>query len=167
MHPQTNFPGRAQEGLLGQLLRKKHEPAVADWIASGLSAGPSFSSSTTPPNNAPQTTEHDEETDELWAFASNWMGERAARYAVEENAQDYTEVEREQGIENVRTGLREMDEEGESDEESQDGEGEAMDLTGDMGVVTAKAGGRGEKGEGQRPMGRIEEVVRFMETGIM
>lgn len=95
------------------------------------------------------------------------MGERAARYAVEENAQDYTEVEREQGIENVRTGLREMDEEGESDEESQDGEVEAMDTTGDESAVTAKAGERGVKGEGQQPMRRIEEVVRFMETGLM
>src|ERR1700710_2387143 len=35
VYPSTNFPGRTQEGLLGQLLRKKYEPQVETWVDQG------------------------------------------------------------------------------------------------------------------------------------
>src|SRR5947207_2205118 len=34
-YPLPNFPGRTQEELLGQLLRKKLEPKVEDWVQQG------------------------------------------------------------------------------------------------------------------------------------
>ncbi len=38
-YPLPSYPGRTQEGLLNQLLRKKLEPGVEDWVDSGLQEG--------------------------------------------------------------------------------------------------------------------------------
>ena len=39
VYPVPSYPGREQEGLLGQLLRKKLEPKVEEWVEQGQKVG--------------------------------------------------------------------------------------------------------------------------------
>jgi mediator of RNA polymerase II transcription subunit 8 len=94
VYPSTNYPGRTQEGLLGQLLRKKLEPQVETWVEEGR----------TIQENAQESNEEDME--ELWAWGKEWIGQRVATYILEEAGDNYTVEEREMGIENVNIGLR-------------------------------------------------------------
>lgn len=105
-YPSTNYPGREQEGLLAQLLRKKIEPQVESWVEGGRAVG----------NN--ESGSYDEE---FWSWVTSWIGDRVAKYAIEEAGDNYTVEERERGIENVNTGLRrKLDEDVSSEEEDED-----------------------------------------------
>ena len=90
--PTAEFPGRTQEGLLGQLLRKKLEPSVEDIVAQGLESG-----------QAAQPLASAAEQDKFCDFAEDVVVQ-----AVNERewAADYTLEEHEMGIENVVTGLQ-------------------------------------------------------------
>lgn len=109
VHPSTNFPGRTQENILLQLLRKKAEPDVAASMDEGRDifrqldgdAGSDVSAA----------------LDGKWADARGVFFERIQRYFEDEEADPYTSEEREMGTENVRTGLRRKLEEDESEEE--------------------------------------------------
>ncbi|RYP46731.1 hypothetical protein DL769_011369 [Monosporascus sp. CRB-8-3] len=137
VHPSTNFPGRTQEGILLQLLRKKPEPDVAAAMDEGrerleaVSVASSAVGSSGDPGSAPaaraqraQTTARLEET---WDAARRACMARVMRYATEEDDDPYTEEERAMGIENVRTGLRRppddpyADEDEEEEDEGRDG----------------------------------------------
>lgn len=91
VYPSTNYPGRTQEGLLGQLLRKKLEPHVETWVEEGRDIQADL-----------KTGDMEEE---LLGWARDWMMTRAQAYAADDG-DNYTAAEREMGIENVRTGLR-------------------------------------------------------------
>lgn len=91
VHPNTNFPGREQEGILGQILRKKLEPGVEKWVERGKEAS--------------MTVDITEE-EEIKSWAAEWIAVRIAKYALEEAGDEYTVEEREKGIKNIRTGLR-------------------------------------------------------------
>ncbi|KAI0994924.1 hypothetical protein K3495_g13256 [Podosphaera aphanis] len=95
VYPSTNYPGRTQEGLLGQLLRKKLEPSIEGWVDTGKEMG---------------ATVNDAEESKLKSWAAEWIATRVAKYALEEARDEYTVEERELGIENVRTGLLNEDE---------------------------------------------------------
>ncbi|KAH6657291.1 choline sulfatase [Truncatella angustata] len=95
IHPSTNFPGRTQENILLQLLRKKPEP-------DDLS-----------PMN------------QRWASLDAYIGKRAQRFIEEEFPEDFTAEELDQGIENVRTGLRRKFEEYEEEDDEEEGGGGA------------------------------------------
>jgi mediator of RNA polymerase II transcription subunit 8 len=156
VYPSTNYPGRTQEGLLVQLLRKKLEPHVETWVDEGRSI------------HAAVNTGKEEEP---LAWAKEWIGARIATYAEEEAGDNYTVAEREMGIENVRTGLRRKLEEDSSDEEDED-EDEDME---DAGMVVTSAGrtslGQVEFGMGEvkkDPNGKsrsVEDILRFATSG--
>ena len=95
-----------------QLLRKKPEPQVETWVDEGRSAA---------------VKGKEDDTEELWNWAADWIGQRAAKYVLEEGGENYTIEEREAGIENVRTGLMRDLEGEESEEEEDEDEDEEME----------------------------------------
>jgi mediator of RNA polymerase II transcription subunit 8 len=105
----------------------------------------------------------------IWEELRGWTYERIASYVQDEAGDSYTKEERDQGVENVRTGLKrdlddesddgddEEDEEGDEDEEMEDGEGQ-----GGSGV----AGGGEQNREEQKPSGpELETLLWFMTRG--
>jgi mediator of RNA polymerase II transcription subunit 8, fungi type len=165
-YPSTNFPGRTEEGLLGQLLRKKLEPGVERWVEEGrVMAVP-----TSQAGNG--QGEQEDDLEEKWKAARDFIGERIARAAVTHRRDEYTAEEREMGIENVNTGLqrpmklRRNDGDSESDED----ESEDEEMV-DVGVVRDGAGalklemGTEQKGRGGTARS-MDEIVRFMTTGL-
>ena len=112
VYPLPNFPGKTQENLLGQLLRKKLEPNVEDWVAEGRGI-------------ATDVVEHSdrafdiERVQDLWTWAGMAANEQARQHTWGGN---YTLEERAQGIENVTTGLRRTlkDDEADSSEDDED-----------------------------------------------
>ncbi|RYO97229.1 hypothetical protein DL765_011277 [Monosporascus sp. GIB2] len=145
VHPSTNFPGRTQEGILLQLLRKKPEPDVAaamdegrerleavslaaSAVGSSGDRGPDADSPAAARARRARTTARLEET---WDAARRACIARVMRYAAEEDDDPYTEEERAMGVQNVRTGLRRPPDDPYADE---DEEGEGRD-DGDVIVV--------------------------------
>ncbi|OTB01221.1 hypothetical protein M426DRAFT_64493 [Hypoxylon sp. CI-4A] len=118
VHPSTNFPGRTQEMVLLQLLRKKPEPDVATAMDEGKKAHKEFTSEIAPTGTG-KTPE--EELQEIWNSAREFFEERLMAYVTEEADDPYTEEERERGIQNVRTGLlKSLEDESDEDEEGDD-----------------------------------------------
>ncbi len=147
VHPSTNFPGRTQENLLLQMLRKKPEPDVAAAMDEGreklarlASATPTTAATATATDQGrdrggrgPAAEEQRRQTEELentWSAAREFCIRRITQYATEEDDDPYTEEEREVlGIANVRTGLRkQLDdpyaEEDEDEDEDEEGDGQ-------------------------------------------
>lgn len=122
VYPSASFPGRAQEGLLGQLLRKKLEPAVDDHIAEGRARTAQILEGVI--DNEERYTRL-RALDELWRWAGPAANEQARAH---EWHGDYTNEERDGGVENVRTGLRRKlddgEEESSSEEDSEEGDGD-------------------------------------------
>lgn len=159
VYPSTNYPGRTQEGLLGQLLRKKLEPHVETWVEEGRDIQADLSAGDT--------------EEALLSWAKDWSSERISTYAQEEAGDNYTVAEREMGIENVRTGLRRKLEESESEEEDEDeDEDEEMEDTG-VQVTSARRPSMGQVEFGmsevkKEPNGQaraVEDILRFATSG--
>lgn len=185
--PLPSYPGRTQEALLGQLLRKKLEPEVEDWVAEGRQV-------------AEEAGMGDEETRsgmlELWSWAGMAANELARGH---EWGGDFTMEEREGGVENVVTGLKrrrrgEDEEEDEEEEEGEEGVGDdeeegaedkmevvQMDFRGGAATAAATEGaglktsteqerkGRGGEEEAMtesRAPLSLDEVLKFVMTGI-
>ena len=140
-YPLPSYPGREQEPVLNQLLRKKFEPRVEDWVEEGRTTGE-------------DALKEDggrgwEEINDLWEWAGVAANEQARKH---EWGGDYTLEEIEGGVENVVTGLR--------DEESDDEEGE-------QGDKSAEGAGRENKKpeeNGGKPLS-MEEMLRFLVKG--
>ncbi|KAJ3579497.1 hypothetical protein NPX13_g1067 [Xylaria arbuscula] len=129
VHPSTNFPGRTQENILLQLLRKKPEPDVEAKIDKGRETLATMSL----PGNAAQmgggggaaaaaaaVNPRDKEAalGDIWGNTRNSCQERIAEYVVNEEGDYFTAEEHDIGIENVRTGLqRNFEDEYEDDDE--------------------------------------------------
>jgi mediator of RNA polymerase II transcription subunit 8 len=134
VHPSPNYPGRTQENVLGQLLRKKLEPDVADLVEEGREAA------------ALATPEGIAALQDVWNELREWTVDRIATYVREEAGDVYTKEERDLGVENVRTGLKRDLEE--SDEEDEDGdEDEDEDENGQDAMVTDSANGTAQSGQ--------------------
>lgn len=148
-YPSTNYPGRTQEGLLGQLLRKKLEPQVETWVGEG--------------RGVQEGEDVGEGAEELWAWGREWIGQRVATYILEEAGDSYTVEEREGGVENVRVGLRRKME----DEESEEGDEEMEDVGVEVTTVGRTTGGQVEYGLEEvrkSPDGRsrsVDEILKF------
>ena len=159
-YPLTNFPGHTQENLLGQLLRKKLEPGVEDWV----------DVHTTKVDDAPVNGLGRDEMKELW----NWAAPASAGIVgpmLEEGGEfedDFTIAEREAGVETVVTGLeRRLDgdeEEDEGDEDDEyDEEGDKMED-----VMPSVKKDDGEKGiDPTLPAMPVDSVLRFTTTGVI
>lgn len=156
VYPSTNYPGRTQEGLLGQLLRKKLEPHVETWVEEGRDLQSQLSTG--------QTEEA------LLSWAQEWSNQRIATYVKDEANKDYTAAERELGIENVRTGLRRELEESDSEEEDEDDE---MEDTG-VQVTSARRSSMGQVEFGMSEVKKdlhgkarsVEDILRFATSGV-
>lgn len=155
VYPSTNYPGRTQEGLLGQLLRKKLEPQVESWVDEGRAIQESAQDS------------KEEDVEELWAWAKEWIGQRVATYILEEAGDNYTVEEREMGIENVNVGLRRKIDEEESEEDDEDEDKEMEDVGVEVTTVGKTTTGQVEYGLEEvrkSPDGKsrgINEILRF------
>ncbi|KAK5171927.1 mediator of RNA polymerase II transcription subunit 8 [Saxophila tyrrhenica] len=144
-YPLPNFPGHTQEALLQQLLRKKMEPGVEKWVEEHTST----------------TTDVGGTKGEEWRALWNSVGPTSQGIVgpmLEEDGafgDDFTIKEREEGVEDVVTGLkRKLD----GDSESEDEDDEKMDD-----VMPS-----GEKEEGvdpRLPPLSLESVLRFTTTG--
>ncbi|TQS37512.1 hypothetical protein Golomagni_02010 [Golovinomyces magnicellulatus] len=108
IYPTPDYPGREQEGLLGQLLRKKLEPSVEKWVEKAKEVAESSSNT--------------EEQEEFKSWAADWISLRIANYAQNEAGDEYTVEEREKGIENVRTGLKSSSKATNNSEDKEDGD---------------------------------------------
>ncbi|KAK8136845.1 mediator of RNA polymerase II transcription complex subunit 8-domain-containing protein [Apiospora sp. TS-2023a] len=128
VHPSPNFPGRTQEGILYQLLRKKAEPGVEASLDEGRKTFRELCAA------APATKDETKVREDLvdkWLAARDYMlNERIPTYMAKEAQQPFTEEEVERGIENVRTGLRQKvemvddrdsDDDGEEEDDDEDG----------------------------------------------
>ena len=96
VYPVPSYPGREKEGLLGQLLRKKLEPGVEDWVGKGQKTGEQV------------VGEDGEEWKELWEWAAvrgnelarehEWGGEEGSEEELEMIGKD-EENDKMQGVE--------------------------------------------------------------------
>ncbi|KAI0126928.1 mediator of RNA polymerase II transcription complex subunit 8-domain-containing protein [Xylariales sp. AK1849] len=136
IHPSTNFPGRTQENILLQLLRKKAEPDVATAMDEGRKMFVELEEGVRAEcgrkgkeiHDGGKTNRHDEEVDDdvasfltaKWGDARDFIGEYSQKFGEEMN-DEYTAEEREMGTENVRTGLK-PDYDFEDDNEDEDDE---------------------------------------------
>ena len=130
VYPLPQFPGRTQENLLGQLLRKKLEPNVEDWVAEGRKIG------TEAEAQGDKGGLNREEMLNLWTWAGMAANEQARKHTWGGN---YTSEEKERGVENVVTGLRRRlkedpedlsEEEDDEDDEADDPNGDKMEIDG-------------------------------------
>ncbi|ESZ93253.1 hypothetical protein SBOR_6353 [Sclerotinia borealis F-4128] len=155
--PSTNYPGRTQEGLLLQLLRKKLEPQVEAWVDEGRNL--QIDSAGEGGNQG--------DIEETWKWAAEWIGPRIREYAINEASDEYTAEERETGVESVNTGLKEEEEEEESDEEEEEEEDddEIMD-----GMAQSSEKKKTSEKAMTRKDGRVrskEEILRFATSGVI
>ena len=142
VYPLSNYPGRDQGALLSQLLRKKLEPYVEDWVEEGRAVGADLKDR--------------EEFTELWEWAMMAANEEARKH--EWDGAEYTLEEKERGVEHVVTGLKKgIYEEDSSEDEDDDGKEEEG-----KGAATAKLAK--EQATVQRPMA-IDELLRFLVKG--
>jgi mediator of RNA polymerase II transcription subunit 8 len=180
VYPLPAYPGRSEEGLLEQLLRKKLEPGVEDWVERGRDAGlaatrAANTSTATATGEQPQPQMSRDELREIWAWAGGAANEQARAHPW---GGDFTREEVEQGVEGVQTGLRRKlrapGEDESSDEDDDEDEDEDMEDVAEVGVrrkSTAEGQGlefdilkeTGGKGEG-KPM-PLAQQWRFMLTG--
>ncbi|CZT12237.1 related to Mediator of RNA polymerase II transcription subunit 8 [Rhynchosporium agropyri] len=166
VYPSTNYPGRSQEAILTQLLRKKLEPSVESYVSEARTSQSQFAETATPTS--------EKESTELLNFALDWLGGRIVKY-VTEDAGDYTIEERERGIDNVNTGLkRKLDEDASEEDDTDEDEDKEME---DVGVAVTKVR-RSSAGEVEfelsevkkidpdAKMRNIEDILRFATTGV-
>ncbi|CAJ2500482.1 Uu.00g033350.m01.CDS01 [Anthostomella pinea] len=143
VHPSTNFPGRTQENILLQLLRKKAEPDVEDAMEEGrktIAALPTVPTANTDPGmivnangTVPSDQDKERELEDGWTGTREACVHRIMDYALKEEPKPFTAEEQELGVENVRTGLRRTfddeyedydDDDDEDDDEEEDSEGD-------------------------------------------
>ncbi|KAI3324724.1 hypothetical protein HD806DRAFT_493438 [Xylariaceae sp. AK1471] len=125
VHPSTNFPGRTQESILLQLLRKKPEPDVE----ASMDEGRMMLANLPTPNNAMHGTTMNQEKakekafEDVWGATRDTCGVRIADYVMNEEGDYFTAEEHEIGTEKVRTGLRRtFDDEYEDDDDDENEE---------------------------------------------
>lgn len=148
VYPLPSYPGREQENVLHQLLRKKLEPQVEDWVEEGRVAGARL-----------DVQGGKEDIEELWEWAGMAANEQARKH---EWGGEYTLEEIEQGTENVVTGLnRRMGEESEDEEEEEEEEDVIeVDKGGEKRVQQGK-----DKKQVPQPL-TVDDFLRFMAKGV-
>lgn len=134
--------------MVPHIIRKRHDPPVEAWIEEGREI-----------HKESKENEDGEDIQELWKWAGDWTSERIAKYAQEEASEEYTAEEVAMGIDNVRTGLREVYES--DDDESEDVVMEDVEV-GDT-TVARPAVVRVEFGVGEIKKGRPEGELSMRE----
>ncbi|KAI7352146.1 hypothetical protein KC354_g12131 [Hortaea werneckii] len=162
-HPLPSYPGHEKEMMLGMLMRKKLDPKTDDWV--------------TQYSKSPETIQESgdasklnmDDLRDLWDYAG--LAENGiARDMLENDAFGslFTMAEQEDGIENVKTGLRRKLFEDDSDEEDdEDGEGTGDEKM-DEDRRPDKLESPPEPGvDPSLPPMRLETVLRFITTGAL
>ena len=157
VYPLPSFPNRNHEAAIGQMLRKKLEPDVEKWIDKGLAKGKAIEE-----GDETRGVHSSRQLDEIWS----WAAERAISGSSEIPwGIDYTLAERDEGAENVVTGIRrklddgmeEVDEDEEMEDEDEEGSGKK-----DPATAGTKEGGSAVAVKAPMP---LDAVLRFMNTG--
>ncbi|KAK1690115.1 mediator of RNA polymerase II transcription complex subunit 8-domain-containing protein [Colletotrichum godetiae] len=151
--PDVAYPGRVHENILLQLLRKKLEPGVEEWVERGR-----------------ETTRElrggggEAQLEAVWRDVRAWTVERVQKYVLEEAGDVYTEDERRMGVENVRTGLRRglEEEEEEEEEEDDDDDEDGSDEEGGGGDVVMS--GQSQTKKPTKPTGPEPEMLFWFEA---
>ena len=115
VYPLPSYPGREEEGLLGQLLRKKLEVGVEEWVESGRDEGQRiFGPSSSIPNSSStvQSTAAADHWRRLWEWAGIEANGVAREYDWggdldgddEDDAEDADEEMDEDGVDAGKTG---------------------------------------------------------------
>lgn len=160
-YPLPSFPGHTHEIMLGQLMRKKLEPGVEEWISEHTAKSGQQVNGASKDDRSLK----DEELRDLWSWASQTSSGIAASMIEDGGAffDDYTIAEREAGIEHVVTGLK-RNLEGDSEDDDDDGEEDKMEdvkMNGDVSIED-------EEGiDPSLPVMPLESVLRFMTTGAL
>ncbi|KAM0717711.1 hypothetical protein Q7P37_007563 [Cladosporium fusiforme] len=123
-YPHASYPGHAHEPVIQQLLRKKAEPSVEDWIDDNTNPA-----KVAKWDDGLDTGLSDQEQKELWEFAKPTSRSMFAEF-TQRGAFDfeYTLAEKDAGVDNVVTGLRRKlgkkldDEDDDSEDEDEDEE---------------------------------------------
>jgi mediator of RNA polymerase II transcription subunit 8 len=159
VYPSTNYPGRTQEGLLGQLLRKKYEPQVETWVDEGRAM------------QSGSKEGKEEDVEDLWNWAAEWIGPRVAKYVGEDSRDHYTFEEQEAGIENVRTGLRRTldEEDSEEDDDGDDDDEEMEDITLEGTAASAPSTSNVGKADGGARVKKtkLADILRLAGSGVV
>lgn len=175
-YPLPSFPGRTQEDLLGQLLRKKLQPPVEDWIDEGVRHAAESKHESNGVSSASQVEQElgsqaigQGQLQELWEWAGP-EGNRVARDEVGEEAfaDVFTLAEQEDGIENVVTGLRRKFWESDAEDEGEEDEGVAEKMEVDVVDKRPEAVKRMQRtglDETRAPMS-LEAILRFVNSGV-
>ncbi|KZL70575.1 rna polymerase ii mediator complex component med8 [Colletotrichum incanum] len=154
--PDVAYPGRVHENILLQLLRKKLEPGVEEWVERGREATRELRASSSEGGGAGEAG-----LDDVWRVVREWTVERVQRYVLEEAGDVYTEGERERGVENVRTGLkRSLEDDEDDDEEESDEEGGG----GEDGDVVMSGQGQQQQAKQPKPTGPEPEMLFWFEA---
>ncbi|KYK54594.1 RNA polymerase II mediator complex component Med8 [Drechmeria coniospora] len=138
IRPSTNYPGRTQENILTQLLRKKLEPDVEGLVSEGLETA------------TLATAKGVAELQDIWGELREWTHGCIAAYVRDEAADVYTKEERELGVDSVRTGLRRgLDDDSDDDDNdgADDDDGDDEDKEEDSGEKGKKVPSRGPEPE--------------------
>ncbi|OLN81744.1 Mediator of RNA polymerase II transcription subunit 8 [Colletotrichum chlorophyti] len=144
--PDVSYPGRQYENILLQLLRKKLEPGVEEWVERGRETAREL-----------RESEGEAALEDVWREVRGWTVERVQKYVLEEAGDVYTEEERARGVENVRTGLkRNLEDEEEEEEEDE------SDEDGDEDVVMTGQGQQNAKPP--KPTGPEPEMLFWFEA---
>jgi mediator of RNA polymerase II transcription subunit 8, fungi type len=160
-YPSTNFPGRTQENLLTQLLRKKVEPGVEAWAEEGRALGSSGDSTEAGDDG-------DDGLEDVWTYAKDIIVGRVVSAARTYRSENYTAEEVAGGIENVNTGLRKVPKLRQKDEDDEDDSGSDYDEDEDEEMDDGD-GEEGGKVPGMSSTGTVrtvDEIVRFMAIGV-
>ncbi|KAI7662454.1 hypothetical protein KC318_g8849 [Hortaea werneckii] len=163
-YPLPSYPGHEKEMMLGMLMRKKLDPKTDDWVTQY-----SKSPETVQASGDASKLNMDDLRD-LWDYAGP-AENGIARDMLENDAFGslFTMAEQEDGIENVKTGLRRKLFEDDSDEEEEEEDGE------DKGDEKMDEDRRPDKLEPPPEPGvdpslppmRLETVLRFVTTGAL
>lgn len=164
-YPLPSFPIE-QENILGQLLRKKLDPGVEEWVERASAAAASKDH-----RGIEYKVLNREQQEELWAWAKPRAGEIAAGIPW---GIDYSIAEQEAGVETVITGLKRKldtglesdDEDDDEDDDRDDGEDKHMEDVGGgskkqnittQDLLTASL----------KPVIPLDDMLRFMSTGTL
>ncbi|KAI7359395.1 hypothetical protein KC320_g446 [Hortaea werneckii] len=162
-YPLPSYPGHEKEMMLGMLMRKKLDPKTDDWV--------------TQYSKSPETMQESGEVSkvnmddlrDLWDYAGP-AENGIAREMLENDAFGslFTMAEQEDGIENVKTGLRRKLFEDDSDEEEDEDGEEKGDMKMDEDRQPEKLAPPPEPGvDPSLPPMRLETVLRFITTGAL
>ncbi|KAI7530812.1 hypothetical protein KC331_g14469 [Hortaea werneckii] len=162
-YPLPSYPGHEKEMMLGMLMRKKLDPKTDDWV--------------TQYSKSPETIQESgdagklntDDLRDLWDFAGP-AENGIARDMLENDAFGslFTMAEQEDGIENVKTGLRRKLFEDDSDEEDDEDGEDKGDEKMDEDRRPDKLEPPPEPGvDSSLPPMRLETVLRFITTGAL